>query len=133
MDQSFSRTTPIRALVVDDEEDMRVVVTLFLEMDGHFEVTAVSGGQEALTAAVADTPDVILLDYMMPRMSGPETLAALLANPKTSGVPVIFLTARSDADTQRHLRASGARGVIQKPFNPDTLSADILNILRVSK
>ncbi len=130
MNGIFSRTAPIRALVVDDEEDMRVVATVFLEMDGQFEVTAVSGGQDALTAAVAHTPDVILLDYMMPGMNGPETLAALLGNPKTSCVPVIFLTAKADAG---QLKASGARGVIQKPFNPDTLSADILNILQGSK
>lgn len=123
----------IRALVVDDEEDMRVVATVFLEMDGEFEVTTVSGGQEALAAALVHTPDVILLDYMMPDMNGPQTFEALRANPRTSGVPVIFLTAKFDADTKNHLKASGARGVIQKPFNPDTLSAEILNILQGSK
>lgn len=123
---------PIRALFVDDEEDMRVVASIFLEMDGEFEVTTVSSGRAAIAAA-ADRPDVILLDYMMPEMNGLQTLAALQADPQTAAVPVIFLTAKSDAGTERQVMEAGARGVIQKPFNPDTLGAHIISMLKGSK
>lgn len=123
----------IRALVVDDEEDMRVVATVFLEMESEFEVTSVSSGREAVAVAATRAPDVILLDYMMPGMDGPETLAALRANPKTRDIPVVFLTAKSDAGTQRDLRAAGARGLIQKPFNPETLARELTAILGGSK
>lgn len=120
----------IRALVVDDEEDMRVVATVFLEMEGEFEVTSISSGREAVATATTVEPDVILLDYMMPEMDGPETLAALRSNSKTRDIPVVFLTAKSDAETKRVLRAAGARGLIQKPFNPDTLAGELTAILK---
>lgn len=122
--------TPLRALVVDDEEDMRVVATVFLEMDGQFEVISVASGREAVAAAAQAAPDVILLDYMMPEMNGPDTMAALRAQPATADVPIIFLTARSDEGTLADLSVLGAHGVVPKPFNPDTLSVDILKILK---
>lgn len=120
---------PIRALVVDDEEDMRVVATVFLEMDGEFEVVSVCSGREAVLAAITGAPDVILLDYMMPDMDGPATLAVLKSNPETRDIPVVFLTAKSDPDTDRDLRAAGAVGVIRKPFSPETLAKDLSSLL----
>lgn len=110
-----------------------MVATVFLEMEGEFEVTAVERGSEAVAAAIANPPDVILLDYMMPGMNGPETFAALRANERTRSIPVIFLTGMSDAEVQGDLLAAGARGFIQKPFNPDTFSADVMRVLRSSQ
>lgn len=121
---------PFRALVVDDEEDMRVVASVFLEMDGLFEVVTASSGREAILEATASVPDVILLDYMMPDMDGPATLAALKSSAQTRDIPVVFLTAKSDPETERALRAAGARGIILKPFSPDTLAATVSALLR---
>lgn len=124
---------PLRAIVVDDEEDMRVLATVFLEMEGDFQVTSVSSGSDAVNVARLNGADVILLDYMMPEMDGPQTLAALRRDAQTQQIPVIFLTAKADAQTERDLLAAGASGVIQKPFSPDRLSADVRRILAVQK
>ena len=113
----------IRILYVDDEDDIREVALLSLELDAGLEVTVCASGQEALDFAPLLVPDLILLDVMMPRMDGMETLARLRADARTEHIPVIFVTARTQAAEQANLIALGAMAVIAKPFEPMTLSS----------
>lgn len=119
-----------RVLVIDDEEDMRVLASVFLEMDGSFEVTSVSSGEEGVLVARRTVPDLILLDYMMPGMDGPATLRALKNDDATRNIPVVFLTAMAKpGDIRSELVAMGAAGTISKPFDPAALAGEILQIL----
>lgn len=112
----------LRILHVDDEPDIREVVDISLGLDPQFEVRACASGAEALTAAADWLPTLILLDVMMPVMDGPMTLAQLRNNPKTSDVPVLFMTARAQAREVEHYISLGAQGVISKPFDPMALA-----------
>jgi CheY-like chemotaxis protein len=119
--------TAIRLLHVDDEPDIRTVVELALSLDPIFEVRSCESGADALAAAAEWQPDIMLLDVMMPVMDGPATLAQLRANPATTDIPVIFMTARAQARETERFRSLGAIGVIPKPFDPMTLAASVRN------
>jgi len=120
----------IRILHVDDEPDIREVVDISLGLNPEFEVRACSSGEEAITAAVEWSPILILLDVMMPGMDGPTTLAHLRKNPKTSDIPVLFMTARAQTRGVEHIISLGAQGVISKPFDPMTLAFVVRNHLQ---
>jgi CheY-like chemotaxis protein len=121
--------SPLRILHVDDEPDIREVVELSLGLDPEFETRGCASGQEALTAARDWSPDVILLDVMMPHMDGPTTLARLRENAQTAMIPVVFMTARARGSELDHFRALGALGVIPKPFDPMSLAGWVRSLL----
>ena len=108
-------------LLVEDDADIREVARMALELLGGLRVTVCASGQEALTRAPEASPDVILLDYMMPGMDGAATLAALREVPSLAEVPVVFLTARARPEDAEAFRRIGASGVITKPFDPVAL------------
>jgi len=110
-----------RILYVDDEDDIREVATLALELDSGLSVRTSASGTDALEIARRWQPDLILLDVMMPDMDGPTTLAKLRADPGTAGIPVVFITARTQAGEIKYLQSLGALGVLAKPFDPMTL------------
>ena len=112
-----------RILVIDDEEDIREVAKLSLEMLGGWEVLLARSGAEGLATAQAENPDTILLDVMMPEMDGPSTLRKLQENPATQKIPVIFMTAKVQAADQRRFKRLGATSVIAKPFDPVQLAS----------
>lgn len=115
----------LQVLHVDDEPDMRLLVQMSLGLDTGISTRSAASGTEALDAASFWKPDVILLDAVMPGMDGLATLQALQANPKTAGIPVLFLTGRcSDSDIGA-FRANGSAGVIAKPFDPQALATAI--------
>lgn len=114
-----------RILYVEDEADIRAVAQLALESVGGFTVKTCSSGEEALREAVAFTPDLILLDVMMPGMDGPSTLKALRDLPALSEVPVAFMTAKVQPAEIEHFKSLGAREVIAKPFDPMTLADQV--------
>jgi DNA-binding response OmpR family regulator len=117
-----------RVLVADDDADIRELVLFKLEASG-FEVTAVADGQTALDAALADPPDLVVLDLMMPGLTGLEVCAALRGAPTTADLPVIMLTAKAqDADITRGL-ATGADDYIVKPFSPRELLSRVQAVL----
>ena len=109
-------------LYVDDEPDLRAMVQVSLGLIGGFTVTLCASGAEALDQAASLRPDLILLDVMMPGLSGPETLARLRADPATAGIPAVFMTSASGADEVGRLAGSDVLGVIAKPFDPMTLA-----------
>src|SRR5580704_14222390 len=120
----------IRILHVDDEPDIREVVDLSLGLNPEFEVHACASGEEAIAAAADWSPIIILLDVMMPGMDGPTTLTHLRQNPKTSGIPVLFMTARAQTREVEHFCSLGAQGVISKPFDPMTLAGVVRDHLQ---
>ena len=118
-----------KVLLVDDEPDIRKIAEMSLKMVGRFEVVVASSGIEALGTAEKELPDVVLLDVMMPGMDGPTTLGRLRDQAATAKVPVIFMTAKAQKHEVERYLALGAAGVITKPFDPMTLSAEIRRIL----
>jgi CheY-like chemotaxis protein len=109
-----------RVLVVDDDEAVRQIVTLNLQFEG-FEVATAVDGQDCLEQVGEVRPDVVVLDIMMPRLDGWETLARLRADPATAGLKVLVLSARAmEADLRRGDRA-GVDAYMTKPFDPDEL------------
>ena len=124
---------PARILYVDDDDDIREIALMALELASEFEVRACASGQEALREAAAWRPDLILLDVMMPEMDGPETLRRLAASQETAAIPVVFITARTQThEVQRYLEI-GAVGIIAKPFDPMALAGDVGKLLRASE
>lgn len=118
-----------RVIYVDDESDIREVASMALELDPALIVKTCSGGQEALDMARSWNPDLILLDVMMPGIDGPMTLAALRVETITKDIPLVFITARTQArDVERFLEL-GAAGVIAKPFDPMALAGDVRKYL----
>jgi len=109
-----------KILVVDDERHIVRLVEVNLTRAGYDIVTAYDG-VEALESVKSDTPDMIVLDVMMPRMDGFEVLRRLQADPETQNIPVIMLTAKAqDADIFKGW-SSGVSSYLTKPFNPREL------------
>jgi DNA-binding response OmpR family regulator len=115
-------------LMAEDEPDIQIIARIALKKAG-FRVEVVSNGRELLERVAVERPDVILLDWMMPEMDGPHTCEALKANPATAGIPVIFMSAKSQGFERDHGMATGARGYIIKPFDALTLGDRIREIL----
>jgi two-component system, chemotaxis family, chemotaxis protein CheY len=122
----MTKKTRAHVLLVEDDEDTREVLRLILEADG-IEVAVARDGLDALTrieelrALDPRTPSVIVLDYMMPRCSGPQFRQRQLANPLIADVPVILVSAVSDLSTRADLLKPFA--MLQKPIDPDELTA----------
>ena len=123
----------MKVLIIDDEADIRRVARLSLVKIGGMEVVDAASGAEGARTAAAETPDAILLDVMMPGLDGPSTLLALRADPRTAGIPVIFLTAKAMPEEVRRLLALGVRGVLIKPFDPMTLPSQLRAALEPSR
>ena len=105
------------ALIVDDDPDVRDLVAYKLEQSG-FEVRRAANGQEALESVAAQLPDVVLLDIMMPGLSGIEVLERWRVEPSTAHLPVLLLTAKAqESDVERGFEL-GADDYIVKPFSP---------------
>lgn len=119
------RETLQRIAYVEDEPDIQEVAIIALESIGGFEVSAFFHAPPFLAAVEAMRPQLILLDVMLPGMTGPEILTELRSRPETRDIPVIFMTAKvQSTDHQRYLDL-GAIRVIGKPFDPMSLSAEI--------
>lgn len=114
-------------LVTDDEEDIRLICSMNLEVEG-FEVTEAADGNEALTLARQGC-NCILLDLMMPVKDGWETLEALKADPQLAPIPVIVLTGKVLAADQLRAFRSGAVEFVKKPFHPQDLAETVRSVL----
>ncbi|AQR72842.1 response regulator [Sphingomonas sp. LM7] len=118
-----------RILYVDDEADIREVAQMSLELDPEFEVRTCASGAAAIADAAAWVPHLILLDVMMPGMDGPTVFAQLRDQPATAGIPVVFITARTQTSEVQAFIEMGARGVLAKPFDPMMLAARVRDLL----
>ena len=116
-------------LIVDDEEDVRAVIQLGLEMQAGWKVLNAESGAEAIKTAANQQPDVILLDLMMPDMDGRTTLQKLKNDPKTEQIPVIVMTAKSKSAVEENLRDLDVAAIFTKPLRPLNLAQEISEVL----
>ena len=114
-----------RILIVDDEDDIREVAQVSLELVGHFDVLTAACGRDGVERARSDQPDAILLDVMMPDMDGPSTLAKLRADPATRDIPVLFLTAKTQSAERSRLAELGVAGSLTQLFDPLKLAGEL--------
>jgi two-component system, OmpR family, response regulator len=114
-----------RILLVEDEPDIQAIAGLALRAVGGFEVDVCSCGEDALRRFREVSPDLVLLDVMMPGMGGPAVFEELRKIPGGEAVPVVFMTAKVQAGEVSQLSSLGAAGVIAKPFDPMTLADQI--------
>jgi CheY-like chemotaxis protein len=118
-----------RILIVDDEEHVREVAAMSLELTAGWDIRQAESGAAALQAAIAWRPEAILLDVMMPDLDGPSAFALLQADARTAGIPVIFLTAKVQTADRLRFASLGVQGVLAKPFDPLTLAERVSEIL----
>lgn len=120
----------IKILHVEDDADIREIAQLALGLSGDFEVVQSASGEEALLMVQAFIPDVLLLDVMMPGMTGRQTLERMREIPALEKTPAIFMTARAQNSEVEELRELGAAEVISKPFDPMSLGDQIKAALK---
>ena len=125
--KGFAMTVPT-VLVVDDDDSVREITVLALEVVAGWRVIAAAGGAEALELARSHRPDAVLLDVMMPEMDGPTTLRHLQADDATRDIPVILLTAKVLTGERQQWEELAIRGVIAKPFDPMDLHAEVARL-----
>ncbi len=119
-----------KILIVDDEQDIVVIVGKVLGRNGYKVMTA-ADGVEGLAKVKTEPPDLILLDNIMPNMDGRAVLARLKASKKTSGIPVIMLTAVADEEYISAAKKGGAVEYIVKPFDYEVLLEKIAQALKI--
>ena len=132
MTERASRKEPTRALIIDDERFMRVTLREMLEESGYTVFDAASG-PEALQMMRQVSPDVILLDIVMPGMDGFATCAELRRLPESRHLPILMVTSLEDAETINRAYAVGATDYLPKPINGPLLRHHLRYVLRASR
>jgi len=120
-----------KVLVIDDLPENVFMLQDQLEHEG-YEVIAAYDGKSGIEKARRELPDLILLDVMMPDITGIEVCKTLVADKETSGIPIILVTAKSDADDTKEGLEAGAFDYIKKPFNRIELVARVKSALKLS-
>ena len=116
-------------LIVDDEEDIRALIQLGLEMQTSWKVLNSNSGEEAIQIAATEQPDVILLDLMMPDMDGKITLQKLKGDSKTNKIPVILMTAKSKNSVAESFENLDVAAIFTKPLRPLNLAQEISEVI----
>jgi len=119
-----------KILYAEDQKDIQIVAKYALESIASFDLKICNNGQEALDAIQDFSPDLLLLDVMMPVMDGLTVLKELKQHNELKNIPVIFMTAKILPNEVSELMDLGAVGVITKPFDPMTLGDEIRNIYK---
>jgi two-component system phosphate regulon response regulator PhoB len=117
-----------KILIAEDDAIVRSLIRMTLD-SGQTEILEVEDGTEALVVARRELPELIFLDWSMPGMSGIEVCRALRADPATSEIKVVMLTARSENDDREAGVAAGADEYITKPFSPVHLLDKVIEVL----
>ena len=123
------RQNKAHLLVVEDEEDLRELLVYNLAREG-FRITAVDSGEQAITKAGRDRPDLVVLDLMLPGIDGLEVCRSLKSHEETAIIPIVMLTAKGEESDIVAGLELGADDYITKPFSPRVLSARIKAVLR---
>mgnify|MGYP001567447885 CR=1 FL=1 len=110
-----------RVCYVEDDEDIQRIVRLSLERIGKMSVDIIADPTEAIERMIEFKPDLVILDWMMPRVDGPTLCRRMRERPETRDLPVVFITAKASPRELDELRALGAAGTISKPFSPKDL------------
>jgi DNA-binding response OmpR family regulator len=117
-----------RVLVIDDEAPIRLLCRVNLEAEG-MDVLEAADGPSGLEKARAETPDVVLLDVMMPGLDGWRVAEELLDDPRTESIPIVFLTARAELRDRARGIDLGGVDYVTKPFNPVELAPLVRDLL----
>lgn len=117
-----------KILIAEDERDIRELIAFTLQFAGH-EAISVANGAEAVEKALEISPDLILMDVRMPKMTGYQACEALKQRPETKDIPVIFLSAKGQESEIQEGLDVGAVDYILKPFAPDDLTEQVERIL----
>lgn len=118
-----------RVLIIDDDLDLLMLLRRTLEFTAGWEVHAAASGAAGLDLARTTSPDVVLVDVMMPEVDGYEVCRRLKADPATAPIPVVLLTARREMN-QARIDSAGVAGVLYKPFQPAELARQIRALCR---
>ena len=117
-------------LIVDDNEDNRYTLQLMLESDGHERIASATGGNEAIALIEKEKFRLVLLDLMMPDLNGDEVLKLIKSDPGKRDIPVVMISADTNADKVSQCIELGADDYLPKPFNPTILRARVAAVLR---
>ena len=129
MDRATEREGPMaKILIAEDDSDLRLLVSLKLESSGH-EVVSVEDGSAAANSCRELRPDLVILDLMMPGMSGLEVCRYIRSDPELKATPVILLTARAQASDIEAGKAAGVDEYLTKPFSPRELAVRVASLL----
>ena len=120
-----------RVLVVEDNEDWRAIMALFLTRMG-YEVVQATDGAEAIQKALDELPDLILMDHKLPKMSGLEAAERIKENPSTTTIPVVLCTAFGPEAYKNHPIVSSLAEIVQKPIKLDAFQALVQKYLTPS-
>ena len=116
-------------MVVDDDDDVRLLIMSILQVEGYRQIGAASG-VEAHQLALEDTPDLILMDIGMPRMDGLTALWKMREHPELAHVPVVIISAYDSYDLRGEAASAGCQGYLTKPIEPADLRAMVKRVLR---
>lgn len=117
-----------KILVVDDESGLVEMLSIRLEAN-NYQVIAASDGQEGLDKARAESPDLIILDLMLPKLDGCQVCRALKSDEKYKQIPIVIFTARAQESDVKAGNEAGADAYITKPFEPDILLAKVNQLI----
>jgi CheY-like chemotaxis protein len=132
--EEASQSQKRKILLIDDEEDFSFFVKLNLEKTGKYNVLTTTSGSKGIILAEKEQPDLILLDIIMPELSGGQVAEQLLESPKTKDIPVLFVTAiASRREVQSQEGIIGGRQFIAKPVTPEEIMAKINRMLEHGK
>jgi DNA-binding response OmpR family regulator len=126
--EDYEGVSMARIVIADDDADIRELVVFKLRHAGH-EVLPVADGAAAVEACLSNTPDLVILDVMMPGMSGLDAARALRADDTMAGVPIIMLTARAQEPDIEQGFDAGADDYVVKPFSPRELASRVAAVL----
>ncbi len=129
-EQQIAASLP-RVLIVDDERRNRDLVEVMLSGEGYILLTA-SSGEEAIATVINERADLIILDVMMPGMTGYEVAVKLKGDPATAHIPIIMLSALDDRNSRMHGLSAGAEDFLTKPVNRVELRLRVRNLLRLT-
>ncbi len=128
----MGRTARKKILLVDDEKDFLEVTSHYLGSLG-YQVQTAETGEKALSVVQKDPPDLILLDIILPRMKGVEICANIKADPATSHILILFLTAIPTSDHVETMMKLGAVGYLTKPFRLEQLKEQIEKVFQAQE
>jgi CheY-like chemotaxis protein len=120
-----------RILVVEDSPDIRALVRMLLEADGHEVLTAVDG-QQGVTAARQERPDLVLMDLSLPVLSGWEATREIKGNPQTASIPVVAVTAHAMQGDRERALAAGCDGFVAKPIDEEAFGSVVSSFIQGS-
>jgi DNA-binding response OmpR family regulator len=132
MDATFNKTTAPKILIVDDDMMIHKLLGAILQKAG-FECLDAHSGEEGLDMARSLSPELIILDIMMPGMNGFEVMRALKTSPKTASIPVIFLSGKFHNREKTEARELGAADFMEKPFERNELLARVKTYLTIRR